>query len=138
VQDALDALITHLKAVTAVTDLTSTRIYGGELPDADVESMPRRCIVLRYAGGLESFRSHRVARVRIDIFSYGEGYKDAMSVDLAVADAVHAIGREEPAASGTLLHSVGYGGPIMLKEPEADWRYVARSATVIADERVTV
>lgn len=135
-QDVLTALITYLGTQSGVTDLVSTRIYGGELPKADVAEMPRKAIVLRSAGGIEEFRTARIQDQRIDVFSYGDGYFEAGQVDRAVADALMAIRRN--ASESTLLHSAGYGGAFQLKEPDTGWRYVLRTATIKAGETVTV
>ena len=137
-QDILDALITYFKGVSGVSTLVSTRVYGADLPDDEIENMPRQTAVLKYAGGPESVRSHNVQRVRVDVLSYGDGFKQAVAVDHAIADAAHDLSREEPSGSSTLIHSVGYGGPIQLREPETGWPYVVRTLLVIADERVTV
>ena len=135
-QDVVNALRVHLLTISAITDLTSTRIFGGELPKDQIKAMPRKVIVLRYAGGPEVFRTHREQQPRLDIFCYGEDYFEAGRVDGVVADALIAIRRLD--VNDTLIHSVGYaGGPRQLKEPDAEWRYVLRSATVRAGETTT-
>jgi len=135
-QDVLAALIVHLKTVVAVTDLVSTRIFGGELPEDEISSMPRKCVVLRYIGGLVEFRTHREQKPRLDIFCYGEDYYEAGRVDGAVADALFAIRRTD--VNNTLLYSIGYSsGPRQMKEPDTGWRYVTRSAIVRAGETTT-
>ena len=137
-QDVLTALIAHLKTVTAVTALTSTRIYGGEMPsDADtIRAMPTECVVLRYVGGLVQFRTHREQEPRLDIFCYGRGYLYAGLVDGAVTDALIAIRRLD--VSNTLIHSVGTAnGPRQMKEEKTGWHYVVRSAIVKAGETTT-
>jgi len=137
-QDVATALRTHLLTVEAITDLTSTRIYTGEIPDdaETIQAMPVACIVLRYVGGYVKFRTHREQEPRLDIFCYGRGYIEAGQVDGAVADALIAIKRLDIA--DTLIHSVGTsGGPRQLKEEKTGWRYVARSAIVRAGETTT-
>ena len=132
-QDVINALMTHLLTVTAVTDLVGARIWGGEIPPDEIKAMPRKAIILRYAGGLEEFRTHREQKPRLIIFSYGEGYRQAGQVDGAVADVLIEINRLDIA--DTLIYSVGYaGGPRQLKEPDTGWRYVTRTATVRAGE----
>ncbi len=133
--DVLPALITYLGSISDMADLVSARIYGGEIPDSEIENMPRKLTVLRYAGGPESFRSDPVQRQRIDVFSYGETYFEAGRVDRTVADAWHDLTRVD--VSNVLIHSVGYGGAQQLKEPDTGWPYLLRSAIVISDERVT-
>lgn len=130
------ALIIHLKTITAITTLVSTRIWGGRLPEDQIADMPRKCIVLRYAGGYERFRTHREQQPRILIFCYGEDYFEAGKVDAAVADELIDISRLT--VNNTLIHSVGYaGGPRQEVEPDAGWDYVVRSATVRAGETTT-
>ncbi len=132
-QSVLDALIIHLKTVAAITDITSTRIFGGEIPEDQIADMPRALIVLRYAGGFDEFRTHRVQEPRLNIFCYGDGYRQAGQVDGVVADALIVILRLT--VGNTLIYSVGYsGGPRQLKEPDTGWPYSVRSAIVKAGE----
>ena len=135
-QDVITALITYLGTQSGVTDLVGTRIYGGELPEADVSEMPRKCVILRSAGGIEEFRTARIQSQRIDVFSYGDGYLAAGQVDQAVADALIAIRRNE--VESTILHSAGDGGAFQLKEPDTGWRYIVRTATIKVGETVAV
>lgn len=135
-QDVILALKTHLLTVAAVTTLLSTRVWGGEVPPAEIEPMPRKALVMRYVGGLERFRTDREQRPRVDFFSFGEGYFQAGQVDRAVADALIVIKMLDVA--DTLIYSVAYGGgPRQLKEPDTGWRYVVRSAIVRAGETTT-
>ena len=134
-QDALIALQAHLLTIEAITDLVVARIWGGEIPEKQIRDMPRACIVLRYTGGLVTFRTLRAHEPRVDILSYGDGYLQASQVDGAVADALIAIRRVD--ISDTLIHSVAFGGPSYMKERETGWRYVHRSAIVKAGETTT-
>jgi len=135
-QDVLSALITHYLTVSAITDLVSTRVFGGRLPDDQVADMPRKCIVLTYAGGLSQFRTHRLQQPRIDHFSYGEDPLEAGRVDRAVCDALIAISRLD--VNDTLLHSAAYSdGPYPGVEPEAGWDFMRRAATIKAGETTT-
>jgi hypothetical protein len=131
-QDVINAMIIYLKTQSDVTDLVSTRIYGGELPESEIVNMPRKLIVLRYAGGPEEFRTARLQKQRVDIFSYGEGYYQAGQVDLAIAEVLIAMQRVE--SESTILHAVGYGGSYQLKEPDTGWCYAFRTCTVTAGE----
>jgi len=131
-QDVVEALITHLKTVSAVTTLVSTRIWGGDIQRAEITSMPRKNIVITESGRPEEFRTHTVQRQRVDIYSYGESYYQAGRVDRAVADALMAISRTT--ANSTLIHSVGYSGRISLKIPESGWEYYMRSAMIYVGE----
>ena len=135
-QDVVEALITYLGTVSGVTDLVSTRIWGGDLPESEVTNMPRKNLVIRGSGGPEEMRTARIQRQRVDIFSYGESYYQAGRVDRAVADALLDIART--VANSTLLHSVAYGGHLFLKIPDSGWEYVMRSALVVVGETATV
>lgn len=137
-QDVLTALRTHLLTVAAITDLTSTRIYTGEIPDdaETIRAMPLACVVLRYVGGLVRFRTHREQEPRLDIFCYGRGYVEAGQVDAAVTEELIAIRRLD--VGDTLFHSVGTsGGPRQQKEGNTGWRYVVRSVIIRAGETTT-
>ncbi len=132
-QDVITALMTHLATVSAVTDLVGARIWGGEIPPDEIKAMPRKAIILRYAGGLEEFRTHREQKPRIIFFAYGEGYLQAGQVDRAVADVLIEINTLDIA--NTLIYSVAYaGGPRQQKESDTGWRFVTRTATARAGE----
>lgn len=131
-KDVMAALIAYLKTVSGVTDLTSTRIYGGSLPQSEIENLPRKTIALRYAGGPEEMRTHRVQQQRIDVYSYGEDHYEAGRVDGAVCEALLDIQRT--AASDTLLHSAGYSGAHHMRDSDHGWEYVMRSAMIRAGE----
>lgn len=134
--DIIAALITFLNADDDITALVNERIYAGELPRSETEYMPRKVVVLRYSGGIEDNSFVPVARPRVDITSYGESYHEAGKVDRAVYTALKAMDRQT--TDTVLLHGVALsGGPIMLKDPQTNWPYQWRSATVTADERNT-
>ncbi len=131
-QDIMVALITYLGTQSGVTDLVGTRIYGGELAADEPDEMPRKIIVLRYAGGPEEFRTARIQQQRIEVFSFGEDYLEAGRVDRAVADALIAIRRTE--SENTLLHVAGYGGASQFKDSDTGWRYIERIIMIAAGE----
>ena len=131
-QDIIEALITYLGTQSGVTTLVSTRIYGGEIKADEVDEMPRKIIVLRYAGGPEELRTARIQQQRIEVFSFGEDYFEAGRVDRAVADALIAIRRNE--SESTILHVAGYGGASQLIDSDTGWRYIERTAMIRAGE----
>lgn len=134
IRDLVASLITHLKGVSEISTLVGTRVFGGELPGTEVESMPRKSIVLRLAGGPEEIRTHPLGRGRVDVFSYGEDPLEAGRVDRAVAQALFDVRRTS--ADSTLLHSAGYGGAFHLKDPETGWPVVLRTTLVLHGETV--
>lgn len=131
-QDIVAALVAYLQADSGVSALVGVRVWGGELPDAEVEHMPRPNIVLRRAGGPAVFRSHRLIDQRVDVFSYGDGAQQADEVDRAAAEALMAIRRDE--YTSTVLHSAAYGGSIGLRDPDAGWPYTVRTAIIRVGE----
>ena len=135
--DIIAAVRSYLLLDAVVPSLVDDRVYAGELPKGETPHMPRKAIVLRYAGGIESNSFVPITRPRIDITSYGETYHEAGTVDRAVYDALKALDRQT--VDGVLLHGVALsGGPVMLKDPQTSWPYQWRSITVTADERNTV
>jgi len=135
--DIIAAVRRFLLLDEAVPPLVNNRIYAGELPKGQTPDMPRKAIVLRYAGGIETNSFVPIARPRIDITSYGETYHEAGKVDRAVYAALKALDRQT--VNGVLLHGIAIsGGPLMLKDPQTGWPYQWRSITVTADERNTV
>ena len=134
--DIISALLSFLKADTAVAALADTRIYAAELPRAEIESMPQKIAVLRYAGGVERNRFLPIAEPRIDILSFGETYHEAGKLDRAIYAALKALNRET--VDNVLLHGIALsGGPLMLRDSDTGSPYQARSITVTADERST-
>lgn len=133
--DIISGLISYLGSITSVTTLVSDRIYGGELPEDEIENMPQKVVVLKYSGGLEITRSHRIQDQRIDVFSYGESYYEAQRVDYVIVSALYNLSREDRA--NTFLQSIGYGGAFHQKDPDTGWHYTMRVIIVIADERET-
>ena len=135
--DIIAAVKSFLLLDAAVSPLVNDRVYAGELPKGQTPDMPRKAIVLRYAGGIESNTFVPIARPRIDITSYGETYHEAGRVDRAAYAALKDLDRQT--VDGVLLHGVAIsGGPLMLKDPQTSWPYQWRSITVTADERNTV
>lgn len=124
-QDAVAAMITHYLATSAITDVVSTRIFGGRLPGTEIENMPRKCVVVRAAGGLESFRTHRLQKPRIITVCYGEDPQEAASVDAVIAEEMLSIRRLD--VNNTFIHSAGLaGGPIPSMDPDTGWDYLTR------------
>ena len=69
-QDPIGALIAYLKTQSNVTDHTSTRIFGQELPRSEVSNMPRKCVVIASAGGVRGHIGATTYReVRIDVMA---------------------------------------------------------------------
>ncbi len=135
ISDIITALIQYFKTFDSITDLVSDRIYGGEFPACEIGNMPRKVLIMRYSGGLLTFRPNPLQRQRLDVFSYGETYLESRKVDYAMIEALHNLSRKDFAS--TFLQSAGYGGAIQLKEQKTGWNYMLRVVIIIADERLT-
>ena len=132
--DVLAALRTVLLADPDVAALCSTRIFAAELPQAEAVNMPRKCVVIVFAGGFERMATDPIVRPRVDVFSYGATVFEAGQVDRAIYDALKALSRET--VGEALIHSVALaGGPIMLRDGDAGWPVMVRSMSVSHDER---
>jgi len=128
--DAIEAVRSVLLEDAALADLT-TYIYGAEFPDDEAMNMPRKCVVLAGAGGLQDNGTVDIVKPRIDIYSYGETYKQAGRVDRAIYDVLKHLARKT--INGVLLHSVACGsGPYQVKHAGTGWPAVWRSYQVTA------
>jgi hypothetical protein len=132
--DVLAAIRAVLLADPDVVALCDVRVYACELPKAGVESMPRACVVVTYAGGMEKRGTDPIGKPRVDAYSYGATYRAAGQVDRAVYDALRAVQRQK--VGEVLIHGVALsGGPIPMRDTEAGWPVFVRSMSVSADER---
>ncbi len=123
-QDPITAIIAHLKTKSAITDLTSTRIFGQELPRSEVSNMPRRCLVVSSAGGvLGHIEATTLREVRVDIRCYGESPKQAMDLHITTDTALSDLNGE--ASGNTYIYSVFQEtAPLSLRDPDLDFAYV--------------
>ena len=139
-QDHLKGVIEILEADTPLTDLVSTRIFGAELPRAEVDSMKRKCVVVKYSGspgGPGSADYTRLFEFRVDVLSYGETPFEADKVRRAVYVVFKELSRK--AQSSTLFHrAVHSGGPIQVRDNDTDWPFVFDSFDVLAAEEAVV
>lgn len=129
-QDPLSAVITYLKTVTAVTNQTSTRIFGQELPASQVATMPQKAAVVATTGGLGSIELTNYRGVRIDVRSYGETPKQAMDVHIVLDDALTSSMVNTYADDTRLYHAELEGGPLGLREPDTNFPFVQASYVV--------
>lgn len=129
--DILAAVIRYLKADADISYQTGGRVYGVEIPAAEIADMPRKCLLIRDAGGREAADFVPHAAPRYDFFSYGATPYEAAEVDRAVWEALHNLSREE--TDEVLLHSAAIsGGRLPWKEPHTGWPGFVRSAVVQA------
>lgn len=137
--DTQAALVAILKADAAVAALVGTRVFGDELPRAETDSMPRKCIVVQHAGGAgPSFTQGTLPLEApvFNVFCYGETGFQARSVRLAVHGALRGV--ERRTILDTLIHWVkSAGGAIYGRDPDTDWPVHWSSWQALADERTT-
>lgn len=132
--DAVKAVVSLLKADADVAALVGARVFGGELPESEQQSMPRACLVVRKAGGGAIGTAWEdYGDLRFDVFSYGSTAHGADDVERAVHRRMKTFARV--VSEGTLLHWARRdGGPLPLSDPNTTWRYVFSSWQVLVSE----
>lgn len=134
--DPVLGIITKLKANASIAGMVAARVFGDELPGSETASMPRKCIVVEPAGGSQSFgRAYQdYSDGRFDIRCYGETPYQAGVLARAVHTAMKHLDREVHA--GVLLHwAIRSGGPLSLRDPDANWPFRFESYQVLASEK---
>jgi hypothetical protein len=120
--DLEGALVAYLKTDAFIAAMAGTRVFGGELPEAETASMPRACIVLRASGGVsltgESYLEHDTQRV--DVFAFGPTPREATRLMRAAFYALRSLRRSVHA--GCLIHwANAASGSIAGREPVTEW-----------------
>lgn len=132
--EPIAALVTFLKADRAVAARVGTRVFGGELPRSENESMPRQAVVISPAGGgalgggYQAFGDRRV-----DIDCYGSTGRESWLLYLDVHAALKALRRE--VHSRVLLHwaRISADGSTG-RDPDTDWPLTISSWQVLSSE----
>lgn len=120
--DLEGALVAYLKTILSVATLTSSRIFGGELPKAEAKFMPRAAIVIKATGGVSQTGDSFVETdtQRVDVFAFGVTPREAARVSRAAGLALRRLTRSVHA--GVLLHSASAAsGSLSVREPEVNW-----------------
>lgn len=137
ITDHMKALVDHLLADSALAAIVGTRVFGGELPAAQADLMPRQALVVSFSGnpgGPGSGDYTRLVEIRFDFLSYGETPFQADAVRRAAYDVMKAINRT--VVSSTLLHRAEHsGGPVNGRDRDTDWPFIFDSWNVLAAER---
>ena len=136
IPDPIVALTSYLKLDQDVSDLAGDRVFGAELPDSENAHMPRKTVVVRRAGGglLITGGYMRLGDLRVDVFCYGETPYLASQLGRAVQEALKQMRRNTQ--GDALLHwAVMSGGPISLRDPDAEWPLDFSSWQVLASEQ---
>lgn len=133
--DPAVGIIAYLKADAAIAGLVASRVFGDEIPPSRAGGMPLKCIVVEPSGGTQTFGNayQDYGDGRFDIFSYGETPFEAGRVQRTVYGAMKRLRRA--VHGGVLLHwAKRDGGPLPLRDPDANWPYRFESYQVLTAE----
>lgn len=133
--DPVAALVAFLRADTGIAALVGTRVFGGELDEAETKLMPRAAIVVDTGGGTQSIGSayQEYGDARYDLRCYAKLPHSADALYRVAHRALKQMTRQKRA--GVLLHwARPAGGPISLRDGDTDWPYVFASYQVLAAE----
>lgn len=133
--DPIAALVTYLKAQSAITTLAGQRVFGGELPRNETPSMPRAAVVVSPAGGgLLGLATLKSSDLRVDVDCYGATANQAWTLYLACYEALKALSGE--VRSGVLLHwaKPSAKGNLGRASDNLDWPLTLSSWQVFASE----
>jgi hypothetical protein len=134
VADPIEALAAFLKADAGVASIVGTRVFGGELPRAEISSMPRQAVVLLPAGGgAQGLGFQEWGDQRVDVDCYGATPRDGWLLYLAVNAALKQLSHDE-FSSVMLMSATPSGRGIPARDPETDWPVTLSSWTLLAHE----
>jgi hypothetical protein len=139
ITDPMAALIRFLKADADTAAMAGTKVYGGELPDAQVQGMGQACIVLRKTGGslMPISASYvEVSDVRVDAYAYGSTPLQADRLYRCLAGALKQM-RSNNQGRTRLYWARPAGGPISLREQDTEWPLTLSTWQVMWSERET-
>lgn len=131
--DLVGSLRYYLLLDGPVSAAVGTRVFGEELPESEINNMPRPCTVLRSSGGPGMGGYARIGNYRVDVRCYGETPYRAKQVWFAVYNALKHMPRTN--SNGVLVHSARPEVmPIHMREPDTDWPLTFGSFLVLAAE----
>lgn len=120
--DLTAGLVAYLKTPAVLHQLVQGRVFGGELPAAQTETMPRKALVVSASGGISLMGASFIEAdtQRVDLFAYGETPIEAGRVMAEAALAMRRLRRSIHA--GVLIHWANpAGGAIPGREPQTEW-----------------
>lgn len=102
--DVVAALVAIARADAGVAALAAARVFGGELPAGEAQSMPRAALVIKASGGatLTDGSYAQADAQRVDLFAYGQSRAEADRLLIAAAQALRGVRRR--VAAGVLVH----------------------------------
>ena len=135
--DPVAALVRFLKTDTDTTGMTSTRIYGGEVPIDENDNMPRPTIVIRPAGGgLLPISSSYVGvyDIRVDVYCYGTTPNQGFRLYRCVAGALKQMKRNQQGKTLLYWARTSSGAVPMVDKP-TEWPFTYSSWQVLFAEK---
>lgn len=132
--NAVGAIVAMLKADTALSAAVSSRVYGGELPKAQITDMPRAAVVVsRAGGGFIGGGYQDYGDLRINVACYADTPRAADIIYGLVHDALKQMRRG--VWSETLLHWANVSSEgVTGRDPDTDWPVCLSSWQVLASE----
>ena len=135
VPDIVGALVVLLKADAGIAALVGARVFGLELPRAEVNAMPRTSVIVRPSGGVSAVGGYvEAAAERVDAISWGATPYEASGVSLAVLVAMKRARRRviTVAGTGVLIHSAEEaGGRLSIRDAETNWPAMTQAFQVL-------
>lgn len=139
IADTLGELRNLLRAETAITDLVGQRVYVPKLPRSEMQTEPKKVIVIRPTGGAGGGGAGggqrgniKVNTQRFDILCYGETDFEASRVARTVAGFFK---YSERVGSSAFLHWVNWaGGFVKGVDPDTEWPFIWTSYTVLSGD----
>lgn len=120
IQDSVGAVAAYLQAQSAISTLLGTRVYGLEVPKADAVSMPRKCIVIKRAGGIGEASDLDVYQHRFDFNCYGETTYEADKVWRTLRTELRDLNRN--VTSSTMIYNALHSaGPFSFRDQPTHW-----------------
>lgn len=123
--DALTAILDYLKQDGDINTMSGSRIFGAELPENAVGTMPKHTILVRWAGGL-GFGERLISSWRVDVWCYGETPYQAGLLHRYVHQ--HLKNLAPQTILGVKLYSaIQSAGPMSIREPDTSWPAIVQS-----------
>lgn len=130
--NVIEAVRLYLAADAGVAGRVDTRVFGGELPRTENDSMPRAAVVVsRAGGGLLGTTTTLYGDVRLDVDCYGADPVEADGLYEDVERALKSLGGALYDEVRLLWAKPSAGG-VRGRDPDADWPMVISSWQVLA------
>lgn len=132
--DHMIAIRDFLKSDAGVAAIVSARVYAGELPRSEVQSMPKGVVVVNPAGGGLLGREYQVyADQRVDIDCYGATPYESWKLYRAVRKALKNM--QQHVRSQTLLFwAKSSSEGTSTRDPITDWPITISSWQILFSE----